>query len=855
MNGVVYLLLFMCIIIFSCTHNAYAESSEVDDGINILSETPDSSNLSAQSEDIVVTAERWGEAKVAAESEYEEAEITSHGVDRIEELLERLRPYIDPTGGDFVILINGKPAGFDRSVLAYPTEALQRIAVLKTEAATQYGEAGSKRVVNLVLKKHFTMVSAGSGIKFATAGGQYGSIMSADLTQISGHTRLSVQAGVGADSAFPKTARKLPPREGPFDSVGFISAPDGSEVDPALSLALGQVVSVAAIPKSALSGVPTLDSFFETANVVHAVDPNRFETLQSSRRNKSFGIGIIRPIGSFSASLTLNGSASSSEGQRGLPMVSLLIPSGHPISPFSNDVLLIRPFAGERALRMENASTSVTSSLTINGNIGEWQTNFGASYSRNSGNNYIENGVDIARAQLLLDTADSGFNPFGLWDDGLLIASDNRTKSDNLSFRLNVRKTIINLPAGPLSWNLSGNTSRNSSHSRVYDALGNLILENEIARSQSNGQMSLSVPITRRVDTGPEWLGDLTLDLSASAQTMKNTRVQKRYGVNINWLPWSIIQFRGSMDYMEAAPSFDQLDAPVITTVNRIYDYEREEVAEPIWMVGGNPNLKRGIRQSLSLAATVRPLDDQVLTLNIDYQRSVAKSGTIAFPELTPVIEAAFPERVIRGADGRLVTIDARAINIDHDTDIALTSSVALRLPRRRSLKPKDRNLAVQSTADPLQFSVSLNHRWRLKSQLLIRSGVPVIDQLRDSGQSRHSLSLQATVGKRGIGANLSGNWSNSARLRRNTTDTDAFFIFKPPLTINVSTFVEPDRLFDLPKAKGVLNGLKVSIDIQNLFNGYRRVTLDDGRIPSGYSRDEVDPLGRIVRLSLRKKF
>src|SRR3546814_8814186 len=80
-------------------------------------------------------------------------------------------------------------------------------------------------------------------------------------------------------------------------------------------------------------------------------------------------------------------------------------------------------------------------------------------------------------------------------------------------------------------------------------------------------------------------------------------------------------------------------------------------------------------------------------------------------------------------------------------------------------------------------------------------------------------------------------------------------FSFKPPLTFNLSAFVEPERLFDLPKKKGVLNGLKISIDVQNLFNGYRRVTLDDGTVPSGYGRDEIDPLGRTLRISLRKKF
>src|SRR3546814_9497322 len=163
-----------------------------------------------------------------------------------------------PSGEEPVILINGKPAGFDRSILTYPAEALQRLAVLKPEAAAQYGEPAGKRVVNLVLKKHFSMWNADAGVDFATAGGQYGGKLSANRTAIDGDTRWSARVQVGADSAFRKTARDIPPRDGIFAGVGFVSALDGGEIDPALSLAAGEIVTAAAITPGALSGVPKL---------------------------------------------------------------------------------------------------------------------------------------------------------------------------------------------------------------------------------------------------------------------------------------------------------------------------------------------------------------------------------------------------------------------------------------------------------------------------------------------------------------------------------------------------------------------------------------------------------------------
>src|SRR3546814_9663137 len=101
-----------------------------------LSDSPDPITSSGETDEIVVTAERYGEAKVAAESEFDEAEIASHGADDIQDLLTRLSPFIDPSGEEPVILINGKPAGFDRSILTYPAEALQRLAVLRSEEPT-----------------------------------------------------------------------------------------------------------------------------------------------------------------------------------------------------------------------------------------------------------------------------------------------------------------------------------------------------------------------------------------------------------------------------------------------------------------------------------------------------------------------------------------------------------------------------------------------------------------------------------------------------------------------------------------------------------------------------------------------
>lgn len=806
-------------------------------------------------DEIIVTAGRYGEARVAAESEFSEDEISTFGADDIQDLLGRLSPFIDPGGDEPVILINGKPAGFDTSILSYPAEALDRVAVLAPEAAAEYGHPAGKRVVNLVLKKKFSSLNADAGLSWATKGGQYGGNLSAGRVAINGPTRWNVRARVSADSALRKSARNIPRQEGVFDSTGYISMADGGEIDPALSLAAGEIVTRAAIPPDVLAGTPTLEDFTATANRQHPADPNDYETLRPSRRSVSLSAGVTRPLGEFSASLSINATNSESRGRRGLPMTSLIIPAESAWSPFESDILLTRPLAGEQALRNENSSKSLGVSLTLSGRVGGWQTNFSARYGRNWSRNLLEQGVDTGRIQALIDANDPDFNPYGPWDERYLLSSRNRSHGENMAARLNLSRKVVDLPAGPVTTNLSLNASRNQTRNRKQDSLHGVASPHSTARERADGQITLSLPLSRREEGERGLLGNLSVNLSMSGETASNSRFQKRYGGGVNWSPVSILELRGSFEHVELHPSFEQLDDPIITDVIRIYDYSRQEMAEPVWITGGNPNLERGSAQSLSVNAMVRPFNTQALTLNVGYRQRVAKGGVAAFPALTPAVEAAFPERVTRDAQGRLIAVDARAINIQRDTDASLSSGIALRWqPGQNAGAGGDRDAVRTRSVNPLMVTASLNHNMRLKSELLTRSGIVPIDRLGpDSGQPRHTVTLQATVGKRGLGGSLNANWIGPARLRGTTPAGD--FHFKPSILYNLSMHVEPRHIVDALDGQGWARHLRISLDVQNLLNGYRRVTFSDGSTPPGYSQDEIDPLGRTIRVSVRKRF
>lgn len=705
--------------------------------------------------DIVIIGRPYGQAEVESESEFDEASIASKGSGSIADLLDRLAPFIDDPDGAPVILVNGKEVGFDRSILSYPPEALDRLAVLKPEAATRYGQRAGKRVVNLILKKKFASLDAEAGASRATAGGQSGVSLSARRVAIDGPTRWHARASIERVGALLERDR-----------------PTG--------------------PHSAANGQTT---------------------LLPLRRSMAFNAGVTRPIGVFSASLNVNASTSERRGVR---------------APVANDGDPGDPVAG---LRADNDSQSLGVVVNVSGKIGKWQTGLSANYARNWSQSLLKR------------------------DDGVPRTDRDHSRRENLTARLNTGTTIIDLPAGPLTTNIAVDVTHSRFVNRqAYGGTGDPFVTDERTRAQGNGQASFNVPLSRRGEGTTAPLGDLSVELTLGAQTLAGRGPQRRFGGGVNWSPVAMLQLRAAFDQAETAPSIDELDGPPVTTVRRIFDFAMQETVDVISTAGGNPDLARGSRQSLSLTARLSPFDDQTLAVNIGYRAQTATGGVTSLPELTPAIEATFPERITRDAQGRLIAIDTRAINIERTSDTEFTSGIALRLPR-----PGKRRGAVSDElgAEPWQYSLALTHRWRVRSELLVRSGLPVIDQLGgDGGQSAHFISLQATAGKRGIGANLSGNWSSATRVRGDVgTDGGAGFRVVPPAIFNLSLFVEPQHLWKGGARPSWMDKLKLSLDIQNVLRGYRKLLLDDGSIPAGYSRYETDPLGRTIKLTARKRF
>lgn len=764
--------------------------------------TPDDA---AQDDTIIVTARRWGQAEIASETDLDKDRIAAYGANTIGELIEDVTPLIGGARDTPVLLVNGKRIGSPTEITGYPPEALNRVAILPPEAAARYGYAAGQRVVNLELKKNFASMDGDAGFATPLAGGRTSSRLSVGRSIIDGDTRWNVQLRGSADTPLLKSERNIP------------VDPDVAAILPLLEAAEGR-----------------------------SIEPNRFETLAAKTHSLNLNMGVTRPVSDFFLSLNANAGVNRSTQRTGMPLASIILPAagGHET---------LYRLVGDRALKSQQRSTNFGASASLSGPIAGWQASFSASYFHSRNSNANDTGYDSGDLQQRVDAGDPSFDPSGPWPVIPLLTDRNRSGSRIIGATFNASRSILKLPAGEVSTSVTINASQSRSRFRTSAATTGTVSRDRFASHQLDGRWSLTIPVANRALGVLAPLGDLGVDLSLEVGKARRTRTRYKWDAGVRWSPFPFVDFRGAFGHENVEPLFEQLYGPRIEVVTRLFDFARQEYVQPISVFGGNPDLEGGSIRTLSAGAMVRPFKGDLATLNIEYRRRVAQGGIASLPTLTPDVEAIFPDRVVRDAGGRLVSIDARPINISHDLTESITSSLTLLYTAKR--QPSARKPPSPDAPRPWTVSLSIAHNWQLASEVVIRPGLPVLDRLRDSGQPRHNVTLNLVVGRRGMGASLNGNWNSASRVRSSGAADGAEFRYRSSVLFNLGLFAEPEHWMRARDEPHWASNLRLSLDIQNLFGGYRRVTVIGGATPRGFSRDEIDPLGRTLRLGVRKRF
>ncbi|MDY6924678.1 MAG: TonB-dependent receptor plug domain-containing protein [Pseudomonadota bacterium] len=830
-------------------------------------------------------------------------DIQSYGAASIAELLTYLEPVTRSSrgsGGQPVMLVNGRRISGFREIRGLPPEAIERVDILPEEVALQYGYRADQRVVNFVLKANFRSVTTQLEGRVPTAGGRSVTELEANVLRIAGGDRWSMELEHEKATPLFESERDLDrdPGSTPYDLIGNISGnPFDTEIDPALSGLVGEIATIAPVPTSGYS----LGDFAAAYGGPRTGDLGTSRTLMSATESTTLGGTIKRDIDG-TTQITFSGSLedNSSRSFNGLPGVALNLPESNPYSAFSDDVLVYRYIDDAAALGRSTDSLTTGAGVLVDGFLGEdWRWTWSGDYDRVETDTVTGRGYDPALFQSRLDVGDAGANPFA----PLVPADFTRTANDTANSVSEVLATevvlngdIWELPAGDIS-----STFKFGADTRSLDSIStrsNVTTERSQSRDRYSGQASFDLPIaSTRTGVLPQ-LGDLSVNFNAGYEDLSDFGGLASLGLGVNWTPVEMVSFLVSYTDEQGAPSIGQLNDPVISTPNvPVFDFATGETVLVSRVEGGNADLDAEDRRVWKAGVTLRPFKEENLSISSTWTRNATDNPINSFPTITPDLEAALPGRFTRNLDGDLVAIDSRPINFaraereDLRTGFNFSKAFGTPTPTAAAQPGAGGPMVVRGgpgggagprggareggggptvrmggggggrggggmQAGQGRYMLSVYHTYRIQDQILIAEGLPILDLLDGAatssrgGSPRHEIQAQGGVFKSGMGAFVQANWLDGTRIDGGTGPD---LNFSSLATVNLNMFIDLGAQTKWVEKYSWLKGARLQLGVRNLFDSRTEVTSADGDTPLNYQPDYLDPEGRTISLSLRK--
>jgi hypothetical protein len=895
---------------------AVAPAAGEDDAAEAPGVTSDDAN------DITVTGRRLrGEAEgnVRPEQRLDENAIRSYGATSIGELVDALAPQTRSgrgrSDGPPVILLNGQRIASFAEIRELPPEAIERVDILPEEAALNYGYRPDQRVINIILKENFRALTLATGASIATAGGQNSYDANGSIVRISRTARWSIDGRYTRTGALLESERDIiqSAPSVPYDLTGNVgSSPynPASQVDPALSALAGQPVNVAGVPVSAATGAPTLGAFLPGANDANVTDLGRYRSLLPKNDVLNVNATYSRRFGRVGATFNARYNRTTSESRLGLPSLALTLPDTNPYSPFSQDVSLFRYSDAAGALLRESETNTGHGGLTLDSNIGNWRWTFTANYDVVKTDTRTDTNADPAALQARLDANDPTFNPFAPIGASLLtLRPEDRAESTNKSGDAQIvfNGSPFRLPAGQVttSLTLGGNTLDLSSET----LRGGVTTLRDLSRDRAAVQGSVDLPLTSRREGFLGKIGDVSFNFNFELEHLSDFGTLRTLGYGVRWSPIEMLDLSVSVTDEDGAPTVSQLGDPVLATPNsRVFDFVRGETVDVLAITGGNAALIGdnrhvfGVRANLRLIGNNQPGSPN-LSLSANYTGTRIDNPISTFPFATAEIEAAFPDRFVRGPDGRLIQVDTRPVNFARSERREVRWGLNFQKPFTAPPPAAGQQAAGAPRIPGMGggrgpggggrgpgggggrgpggggpgggrggfggpggaggIQLSIFHTWRFTDEVLIRPGVPELDYLDGSayngrgGRPRHEIELSAGMFKSGFGGFVQANWQSGSQVNGGPggvggTSDLRFSSFS---TVNLSLFADLSQRPRLIAAHPWLKGTRLFVGVQNVFDTHLNVRDENGTVPISYQPDYLDPLGRSIRFGIRRLF
>jgi len=774
--------------------------------------------VAAEGNEILVVATRIKgqvEAPQAPIMTLDEADIAAYGAESLDDLLTMLSPETSSGrgrgSGAPVILLNGRRISNFREMRHFPPEAIRRMEILPEEVALRYGYSPDQRVVNFILKDNFASKTASAEYDQPTRGGFAESELEAGLFKVDGPRRLNLT--------------------GKFNDTTMLT-----EAERGVEQTVQNIPTVAGDP-----------------------DPAQYRSLIAANRDYSLNGTWSTAFGQGpgAASLTVNGNIERSDSrslngldtfQLGAERRSLPDPltSINHTTTFSGGLVFDKPVSGWQL------------TATLDGSYADSRTN-----------------TDQPRQAAAIAAALAAAAPVAA--DGPLpsIAPGGveRARSQNYSltslvtfagrpFSMPAGDALLTLKAG-FAYTRSDNSDTQTTRSTSLD------------RGDASAGINLGLPITSRKNGVLGAVGDVSLNFSAGLDHLSDFGTLTDWSAGMTWAPTGKLQFQTSYIVNQAAPSLSQLGSPTISSFNvPVFDFTTGQTVLVTAIDGGNPGLKRETQRDLKLSANWELPFLKNSSLIAEYFRNRSSDVTESFPLLTPEIEAAFPARVVRDANGQIVSIDRRAVTFSEVNSSRLRSglnisgAIGKAPPGGRGGFGGPRSgghgghgfMGGRRGNGQGRWNLSLFYTEQFTDTVLVAPGGPVLDLLNGDaltagGVARHGLEMEGGAFYKGFGLRFNGTWSAPVTIRATGVPGSTDLRFGSVTKLNLRAFVNFDQQVKLVQAIPFLKGARLTLKVENLFDSRQRVTDGSGVVPLSYQADYRDPQGRVIGLDFRKMF
>ena len=856
---------------------AAAQASEQDEG--------------AESEEIVVTGSRKLPGAVIGDIPPDQtlgqAEIRSYGVSSISDLLNELSPQTTSgrgSGGAPVVLLNGRRISSFSEIRDIPTEAIQRVEILPEEVALKYGYRADQKVVNFVLRRRFRAVTAEAADTQATEGGGNTPKGSLDMLNIARDRRLNLHVEYTSSEPLTESQRDiLQPERTATSALGA----DGNVVDqrPFRTLQsasstftansvyarnifgnVGATINgrLESTDSRSLNGLPVvaLDQLGSSTQVNRALDDDGVLPLtqRASSIAAHLGTTLNGDIGKWRWNVTGNYDRSDTQ---------TFTETGVDASAFNARIgagdLTANPLGQLRASDFG----------ALPGNRAYATQSTGELDAVANGDLFsLPAGAVSTTIKLGAETADFKSRSYRTVD---LVGVDTRGRvsRDTVNGQVNVDVPLTSRSKDvlPFLGTLSANFNLAEDHLSDFGTLQTLGYganwspiegvrviasvtdTDEAPTAQQLGNPSISTPNVRVFDYVRGETATVTTISGGNPGLVADNNHVKKVGLTLK--PWSAKDLSITANYVEsrvdnpiaafpaataaieaAFPDRFQRDASgnLLQVDRRPINFARSERSELRWGINFSAPLKSKIQKELEA-----------------YR---AGTGPNPFEGLQPPGGFRRPD----GAGGDGPRGEGARGGPGGGPGAGGPGGPGAGGPGGGP-GGGGRGFGGRGGQAGGRIQFAVYHTWHFTDRVLVADGGPSLNLLdgdaigNSGGQARHELEAQAGYTNNGLGARISANYATGTRVNGGTLAAPETLNFGGLATANARLFADLGQRLEWVKAHPWLRGMRVSLAVNNVFNTRQRVTDATGAVPNTYQPDYLDPLGRTVRLSIRKLF